>query len=133
VVTGRTYDVLNAADAAAITSGTATLEAAMLGTPMVIAYKTSGVNYRLLRPLISVEHFGLINLIAGERIVTELIQDDLTPGTLSTELLRLLHPATNERIRKRLAIAVKELGHGGASTRAANVLIELLERKRSNG
>ena len=68
LISGETYDVLNASDAAAITSGTATLEAGIIGTPMAIVYKTSPLNYKLLRPLISVEHFGLINLIAGERV-----------------------------------------------------------------
>jgi lipid-A-disaccharide synthase len=90
VVQGETHEALNAADAAAVTSGTATLETAIIGTPMAIVYKTSPLNYKLLRPLISVEHFGLINLIAEARLAAELIQDDFTPETLSRELFRLL-------------------------------------------
>jgi lipid-A-disaccharide synthase len=128
-VYGRTYDALNAADAAAVTSGTATLEAGIIGTPMVIVYKTSALNYKLLRPLIDVEHFGLINLIAGKRVVREMIQDDLTSQELAAELLRLLEPAVNKEKREELADAVEKLGHGGASRRAAEAIIRLIENR----
>jgi lipid-A-disaccharide synthase len=127
---GRTYDVLNAANAAAITSGTATLEAAILGTPMVIVYKASILNYALLRPLISVDNFGLVNLIAKKRIVTELIQHDLTPRTLAEELSKLLDPEVSLRIKRELGAAVAKLGGGGASERAADAIIRLLELGR---
>ena len=127
LVVGRTYDALNASDAAAITSGTATLEAAIIGTPMVIVYKTSVVNYKLLRPLISVDHFGLVNLIAGERIAKELIQDDFTAETLSEELLGLLKPEKNREMRGRLRAVADKLGHGGASKRAAEAILKLLD------
>ena len=88
-VFGKTYDALNAADVAAVTSGTATLETAIIGTPMVMVYKGSNLNYLLLRPLIDVEHFCLVNLIAGERVVKELVQHDLTPAAVSAEIRRL--------------------------------------------
>lgn len=130
-VFGRTYDTLNASDAAAVTSGTATLETGIIGTPMVIVYKTSALNYKLLRPLIDVEHFGLINLIAGKRVVREMIQDDLTPKQLTAELLRLLEPETNKKLREELAEAVEKLGHGGASKRAAEAIIRVLENRVS--
>ncbi len=107
VVKDETREALNASDAAAVTSGTATLETAILGAPMAIVYKTSALNYKLLRPIISVEHFGLINLIAGERLVEELIQDDFTPETLSAELFRLLEPAMNKKMRERLREVVE--------------------------
>ncbi len=122
-IDGQTYDALHASDAAAITSGTATLEAGIIGTPMAIVYKTSSINYKLLRPLIEVEHFGLINLIAGERVAAELIQDDFTPQTLSAELFRLLEPTVNASVRAELAAAVDKLGHGGASKRAAEAIL----------
>ncbi|HEX2640824.1 MAG TPA: lipid-A-disaccharide synthase [Pyrinomonadaceae bacterium] len=129
VISGETYDVLNASDAAAITSGTATLEAGIIGTPMAIVYKTSPLNYKLLRPLISVEHFGLINLIAGERVANEFIQDDFTPRTLSDELRRLLDPEENSHVRSKLRAATDKLGHGGASKRAAESIFELLSKR----
>lgn len=126
VVSAETYDALFAADAAAVTSGTATLETGIIGTPMAIVYKTSVLNYRLLRPLIDVEHFGLINLIGGDRIASELIQDDFTPGTLADELSRILEPETNSRIRKQLKVAADKLGQGGASKRAAAAILNLI-------
>ena len=128
VVKGETYDALNASDAAAVTSGTATLETGILGTPMAIVYRTSTFNYKLLRPLISVEHFGLINLIVGERVAKELIQDEFTPQTLSDELFRLLEPAENKRVRQKLTEAADKLGHGGASKRAAEAIMRLIVR-----
>lgn len=130
VVAGETFDALKASDAAAITSGTATLEAGIIGTPMAIVYKTSAINYRLIRPLIDVEHFGLINLIAGKRIVPELIQDDFTPETLSAELFRLLEPSVNADIRSKLASAAEKLGKGGTSRRVAETIFEFVDDVR---
>lgn len=127
IVKGETHEALNASDAAAVTSGTATLETAIIGTPMAIVYKTSPINYKLLRPLISVEHFGLINLIAGERLAMELIQDDFTPETLSAELFRLLDEDENRQMREKLKVATDKLGHGGASKRAADYILNVLK------
>jgi lipid-A-disaccharide synthase len=127
VVKGETHEALNASDVAAVTSGTATLETAIIGTPMAIVYKTSPLNYKLLRPLISVEHFGLINLIAEERVAKELIQDDFTPVTLSEELFRLLEPAENRKMRERLETVTDKLGHGGASKRAAEFILNVIK------
>lgn len=126
----ETYDTLNASDAAAVTSGTATLETGIIGTPMAIVYKTSVFNYKLMRPLIDVEHFGLINLIAGERVAMELIQDDFSPNALGAELLRLMVPQVNTAVRAELKAASDKLRHGGASKRAADKIIELYNRKR---
>ena len=127
VVVGETYNALNASDAAAVTSGTATLEAGIIGTPMAIVYKTSALNYRVFVPLISTEHFGLINLIAGDRIVKELMQDEFTPETLADELERLLEPTVNKEVRAKLHAAAERLGHGGASKRAAEEILRKIE------
>lgn len=127
-IEGETYDALNASDAAAITSGTATLEAGIIGTPMVIVYKSSAINYRLLRPLIDVPFFGLINLIAEKEVAKELIQSDFTPENTAAELMRLLEPETNASVRLGLREAAEKLGHGGASKRAANAIMNLLRR-----
>jgi lipid-A-disaccharide synthase len=126
MVEGETFDALNSADAAAITSGTATLEAGIIGTPMAIVYKTSAINYKLLRPLITVDHFGLINLIAEKRLAKELIQDDFTPTTVADELFRLLDPKVNAAFREELRAAVDKLGHGGASKRAAAAIMGMI-------
>lgn len=126
VTTGETFDALNASDVAAVTSGTATLETAIIGTPMAIVYKTSTLNYKLLRPLISVEHFGLVNLIAGERVAREMIQDEFTADALAAELFKLLEPVENEKMREKLAQTTDKLGHGGASRRAAEAILRFL-------
>jgi lipid-A-disaccharide synthase len=89
-VQNETYEALSAADAAAVTSGTATLEAGILGTPMAVVYKVPRFDYQLLKPFVDVPHIGLINLIAGERLAKELIQNEFTAETLSDELLHLL-------------------------------------------
>ncbi|MBK8464388.1 MAG: lipid-A-disaccharide synthase [Chloracidobacterium sp.] len=130
-IEGETYDALNASDAAAVTSGTATLEAGIIGTPMAIVYKTSALNYKLFEPLIDVPHYGLINLIAEKRVAKELIQDEFTPKSLSDELLRLLEPNANSEMRSELKIAADKLGHGGASKRAAEAIFNLLDRGSS--
>ncbi len=131
VVQNETHETLNAADAAAVTSGTATLETAIIGTPLAIVYKTSNFNYKLIRPLISVEHFGLINLIAEERIARELIQDDFTPEILAEELFRLLEPEKNRAMREQLQKTTEKLGKGGASKRAAEAILNFLEIPRN--
>ena len=127
VVQNETWNALKASDVAAVTSGTATLETAILNTPMAIVYQTSPFNYKLLRPLITVEHFGLINLIAEERLAKELIQDEFTPETLSAELFHLLEPETNRKMRERLTEVTDKLGKGGASKRAAQAVIKLIK------
>ncbi len=126
VVHNETYDALNASDAAAVTSGTATLETGIIGTPMAIVYKGSALNYKLLRPLISVPHFGLINLIAEERIAREFIQDEFTPEILARELFRLLEPQTNRQMRDKFAAVTEKLGVGGASQNAARAILKFL-------
>lgn len=128
-VGGETREALNAADAAAVTSGTATLETAIIGTPMAIVYKTSSLNYKLLRPLISVPHFGLINLIARERLAQEFIQDEFTPAALAEELFRLMETETNQKMRARLKEVAGTLGHGAARNAARAIWRELGEEK----
>jgi lipid-A-disaccharide synthase len=131
VVKDETREALNASDAAAVTSGTATLETAIINTPLAIVYKTSALNYKLLRPIISVEHFGLINLIAQERLAKELIQDDFTPENLSAELFRLLEPETNKIMRERMRQVVETLGQGGASKRAAEAILKFINSEEN--
>ena len=127
-VKNKTYDALGAANAAAVTSGTATLETAIIGTPFAIVYNTSRFNWYALRPLISVEHYGLANLIAGKRLVKELIQNDFTAENLSAELFRLLETETNQTMRESLNEIAETLGHGGASARAAEFILRELKK-----
>ncbi|MEP6742555.1 MAG: lipid-A-disaccharide synthase [bacterium] len=124
IVSGQSREALAASDAAAIASGTATLEAALLGTPMVVVYKESLVNWHTLGRLITTEHYGLVNLIAEERVATELMQDDLNGERLANELLSLLDKRTNEEVRRRLREVADQLGEGGASERAAEQILK---------
>lgn len=126
LVQGETREALAASDAAAIASGTATLEAALLETPMVVVYKESAVNWHTLGRLITVSHYGLVNLVAGKEIARELMQNDLNTENLTNELLRLLEPTTNANARQQLAEVAHRLGDAGASERTAEIIMEFL-------
>jgi lipid-A-disaccharide synthase len=127
LIQGQTREALAASDAAAIASGTATLEAALLETPMVVVYKESAVNWHTLGRLITVTHYGLVNLVAGKEIATELMQNDLTAEKLSDELLKLLDTAANKTARAQLADVAHKLGDAGASERAAELILNSLQ------
>ena len=126
IVSGQSREALAASDVAAIASGTATLEAALLGTPMVIVYKESAINWHTLGRLITTDHYGLVNLVAGERVATELMQDDLNGERLAMELLSLLDEERNAAMRTRLPEVADQLGEGGASERAAERILAAL-------
>ena len=126
VVHHETREALAASDAAAVASGTVTLEAALLGTPMVIVYKESAINWHILGSLITTDHYGLVNLVAGERIVTELMQNDLNGPQLATEILSLLEQRKNEELRNRLREVAHQLGEDGASRRAAERILRFV-------
>lgn len=125
-------EALASSDAAAVCSGTATLEAAVLNTPLVVVYKESALNWHTLGRLIDVEHYGLVNLVAGERVAPELMQNDLTGASLARELLSLLEPKRNARTRARLREATARLGEGGASSRAADAVLRALREWKKN-
>jgi lipid-A-disaccharide synthase len=126
IIHHQTREALASADVAAVCSGTATLEAALLGTPMVIVYKESAVNWHALGSLISTDHFGLVNLIAGRRLATELMQDQFTGESLSRELISLLDPDRNAAMRSELKEVMKRIGEPGASARAATAILEFM-------
>ena len=122
----QTREALAASAAAAVASGTATLEAALLETPMVVVYKESPINWHTLGRLITVPHYGLVNLVAGKEIATELMQNMLTSENLTTKLLELLDPETNRTMRESLREVAHKLGEPGASQRAAEVIVKFL-------
>lgn len=126
-VQGETLDALAASDAAAVTSGTATLEAAVIGTPMAVIYKVSWLNYKAIRPFVEIDTFGLVNLIAGRKVAKELIQDELTAESLASELQRLLDTDTNREMRQELAGIKEILGTEDASANAAREVIRTIE------
>jgi len=124
LVQQQTREALAASDAAAVASGTATLEAALLGTPMVVVYKESPVNWHTLGRLITVSHYGLVNLVAGKEIAKELMQEELTGANLAQELLKLLDPQANQAARAQLRDVAHRLGDAGASNRAAELILK---------
>ena len=123
---GQMRGALASSDAAAVASGTATLEAALLETPMIVVYKESAINWHTLGRLITVEHYGLVNLVAGERVAVELMQNDLTGPRLAAELLTLLDIDQNNSVRKKLHDVARRLGDPGASKRAAEHVLSAL-------
>jgi lipid-A-disaccharide synthase len=121
--------VLNAADAVITASGTATVQTALHGKPMVVLYKLSPMTYRLGRSMALVDNYAMPNLIAGSRIVVELIQDDCTPEATTAEAVRLL---TDHDYRARMIAALDDvrtkLGGPGASDRAAAAILQLIHK-----
>jgi lipid-A-disaccharide synthase len=132
VVEGDTDNVLASADVALTASGTATVQAALHDTPMVIVYRVSPTTYWLGRRLVTVDTIGMVNLIAGEKIVPEFVQEAFTPNAVANEAIAMLtDPARARRIRDGLARVRERLGGGGASRRAAEAILQVARgRKR---
>ena len=127
LVQGATYDALAAADCAIVASGTATIEAALLGTPMVVVYRVSPISASILRRMIRTPFFSMVNLIAGRSVVPELIQDDFAPAAVEEQVRRLLDsPAAREEMKSSLAEVRAKLGPGGAIERAADIFAQML-------
>ena len=125
-VAGVTDDVLAAADVVLTASGTATVQAALHGRPMVIVYRVSPMTYAIGRSLVRVKTYGMVNLVAGRRIVPELIQDDFTPEKVAREAVSLLtDTARAETMRRDLVEVRNRLGSPGASQRAAAAILQL--------
>ena len=126
-VEGATYDALAAADCAVVASGTATVEAALLGAPMVVIYRVSPVTAFILRRMVRTPYIGMVNLIAGKQAVPELIQDAFTPAALEREVRALLEStARRDKMKASLAAVRAKLGPGGAIERAADIFARML-------
>jgi len=129
-IAGAPYDVLASADCAIVSSGTATVEAALLGTPMVVVYRVSQTSAFILRRMIRAPFLAMVNLIAGKRVVPELVQDDFTGPRVEAEVRRLLgSEADREEMKRELAEVRRRLGPGGAIDRAADALAAILPAK----
>ena len=133
-VLARTDDVLAISDIAITASGTATVQAALHGRPMVVVYRLSPITYRLGRRFLLVDNVAMVNLIAGRRIVPELIQDDCTGENVAAEaVLFLTNPARAEEARRGLESVRAKLGGPGASGRAAEAVLEVAGSRSRRG
>lgn len=131
VLRSRMYTALRASDAAIVASGTATLETALIGTPMAIIYKMAPVSYGIAKLLVDVPHVGLPNIVAGRRVVPELIQDKANPENISREIIDiLLEEEKRAAILKGFEEIKASLGSGGAADKAASAIYEVINRKR---
>jgi lipid-A-disaccharide synthase len=121
---GQAYDVIHAADAAIVCSGSATLETGCAGTPLVIMYRTSALTYLIARRLVRVEHIGMINILAGERVAPEYIQRAARPEPIARDVIRFLtDEAHAAATRAKLLAARTKLGPPGAAGRAARAVL----------
>jgi len=133
IVQNDTYDAIHLADIVIVASGTATLETALLGKPMVIVYKVSPLSYYIVKKIVTVEHIGLANIIAGKTIVPELIQDEANPERIATEVVNILNDEARMRnIRQELHAVRETLGQPGAAARAATLACSMLRRDKDD-
>jgi len=134
VVENNIYDVMRISDVVIVASGTATVEAAIMGAPMIVVYRVSPLTYLLGKLLIKVKNIGMVNIIAGKTVVPELIQKDVTPDKIASAVLQILkNPSKQEEIKKELRSLKEKIGNPGASSRAAQIIISFLQRYAYNG
>jgi lipid-A-disaccharide synthase len=127
IVSEHTYDAISSADLAIVASGTATLETALLGVPMVIIYKISSLTYFIGKFIVQIENIGLANIIAGRTIVPELIQKDASGDRIATEALAILiNKEKKQQIINDLAAIRAKLGNPGAARRAAKLAYDMI-------
>lgn len=127
IIEGRTYDCLNIADFCMVCSGTATLETAIMQKPFVVIYKMGLLNYLLYRPQVKVLYIGMVNIVAGEKIIPEFIQFQATGKNISRRVLEILsNPSEIKRLKNNLARIKSSLGENGACSRAAQIILNSL-------
>ena len=129
IIQDQTYDAINASNLCMVTSGTATLETAILQKPMIVVYKTSLLTWLLAKFLIKIPYIGLVNVVAGKKIVPECIQFEATPQKIAQEINLI---CTDERkmteIKSELQKVKASLGNPGASRRAAEAVVKVLQK-----
>ncbi len=130
---GLTYDILAHSDVALVASGTATLETAILGTPLVMAYRVSPLTYLLGRFLVKIPNLALVNVVAGKRIIPEFVQNRANPASLAAELTSLLKDSVRrQEMAAELAQVKAKLGAPGASRKVAAILNEMISPKSAS-
>jgi lipid-A-disaccharide synthase len=130
-IQGETYAILSSASAALVTSGTATLETAIFGVPEVVCYKANKVSYWIARQLIKVKFISLVNLVMDREIVKELIQSDLNPKQVKSELMEILESEERKKMLDAFQELKLKLGGEGASANAASVIHHFLNEKKT--
>jgi len=131
VRTNNVYDIMNASDAAIVSSGTATLEMGWFGVPFVLVYRMSFLSYLMAKVVAKVDKIGLLNILAGKTIVTEYIQRDVRPGDVAEEITRyLIDEKVAEQKRSELLCVRDLLGESGAAKRVADGIIEFIHSRR---
>ncbi len=130
LVRSSSFPILRAADAALCKSGTTTLEAAVAGCPLIVAYRAGPIDYAVIRLLVDIRDIGLVNLVAGRRIVPEFVQDDVAPRPMADALEPLLNPdsAVRRTMVQGLDAVRASLGQPGAAARVATMAIDLAQR-----
>ena len=123
VNSARRYDLMSIADAAIATSGTVVLEAALLNLPCVVLYKMAPLNFLIGKLLVDIKYFSLPNILANEKILTELLQDEVTPEKISSEVIKILD--NRARVVEKLQSAIAKLGETGAAVRVAKKILEI--------
>jgi lipid-A-disaccharide synthase len=126
IIEGDLYRVLSVCDLALVASGTATLETAIMGIPMIIVYHVSPISYWVARMVVKVPYIGLVNLVAGKKVVPELIQNDVTPERLALEALNILGGSSRREMMIKELRKVTEKLTKGASARTAQIALELM-------
>lgn len=127
-VDGHAPEVVAAADVAVVASGTATLETALVGTPQVAVYRSSGLNWLIFKYLVRTPFVSLVNILMGRAVITELLQHRMTPENMAREVLRLLQPEPADEQRRAFSELRKSLGAPGAAKRVAAVVDDELRR-----
>lgn len=121
-------DAMRAADVALVASGTATLETALIGTPMVVMYIVNKINYAIMKRLIKIPNISLVNIVAGKRVVPELVQHEATPSAMAEHVISLLHnEAERNTMLKELSEVKLRMGDAGASERVAKLILQLTQ------
>lgn len=132
IVDAYRYNVRAALDLAIVASGTATLETGLLGTPMVIIYKVAYLSWLIGKAIVKIPYIGLVNIVAGDMVVPELLQDQCTPQNIADRCLQILNdPKENERVRYQLSKVKDKMGEPGTSRRVAERVLRLLESQGS--
>ena len=129
ILKGETYNVMNTCDALIIASGSATLEAGIIGCPMVIIYKLNPLTYWLALMLINTPYYGLVNIVAGESVVPELIQSKANAENIAAEILKFLkNPEYCQEVQNRLLLVRKNLGRPGVMKAVAASMVDSLSK-----